>query len=105
MRRKGSWLFRAVRHDRGQINVAKRDNPDQNALRNRAMTKPTSVFGLTRTHLGARHALIGPDGHVPSFLPGVEKATTIVLISKEMGARFTQLLLTFTVGGGATFRE
>ena len=67
------------------------------------MTKPTSVFGLTRTHLGARHALVGPDGHVPSFLPGVEKATTIVLISKEMGARFTQLLLTFTVGGGADF--
>ena len=25
-----------------------------------------SVFGDTRTHVGARHALIAPDGHVPS---------------------------------------
>src|SRR5208283_3401179 len=63
----------------------------------------SSVFGLTRTRVGARHALIGPDGHVPSFLPGVEKATTIVLISPGMGARFTHLLMTFNTGGGATF--
>jgi (S)-ureidoglycine aminohydrolase len=62
-----------------------------------------SVCGLTRTHIGARHALIGPDGHVPSFLPGVEKATTIVLISVEMGARFTHALLTFTADGVAAF--
>lgn len=65
--------------------------------------KSSSVFGLTRTHVGARHALIGPDGHVPSFLPGVEKATAIVLISVEMGARFTHLLITFNVGGKAAF--
>jgi (S)-ureidoglycine aminohydrolase len=63
----------------------------------------SSVCGHTRTHIGARHALIGPDGHVPSFLPGVEKATTIVLISVEMGARFTHALLTFTAGGVAAF--
>ena len=63
----------------------------------------SSVFGLTRTHVGARHALIGPDGHVPSFLPGLEKARTIVLISPGMGARFTHLLVTFNIGGGATF--
>jgi (S)-ureidoglycine aminohydrolase len=61
------------------------------------------VFGITRTHVGPRHALIAPDSHVPSFVPGVEKATTIVLISPEMGARFTHLLLTFTAGGGAAF--
>jgi (S)-ureidoglycine aminohydrolase len=63
----------------------------------------SSVFGVTRSHVGARHALIAPDGHVPSSLPGVEKATTIVLISAGMGARFSQLLLTFTAGGRATF--
>ena len=33
----------------------------------------------------------------------MEKATTIVLISAGMGARFSQLLLTFTAGGRATF--
>jgi (S)-ureidoglycine aminohydrolase len=68
------------------------------------MTMTTSsAFGVTRSHVGARHALIGPDGHVASSLPGVEKATTIVLISPGMGARFSQLLLTFTAGGQAAF--
>jgi (S)-ureidoglycine aminohydrolase len=63
----------------------------------------SAIFGITRTHVGARHALIAPDSHVPSLLPGVEQATTIILISAEMGARFTQLLLTFTAGGRAAF--
>jgi (S)-ureidoglycine aminohydrolase len=66
------------------------------------MTKEL-VFGNTRTFVGARHALIAPDGHVPSVLPGVENATTIVLISPAMGAAFTQLLLTFNQGGGGLF--
>ncbi len=73
------------------------------AIRKSTIMKTTSAFGLTRTHFGARHALIGPDGHVPSFLPDVEQATTIVLISAEMGARFTQLLMTFPAGGRAVF--
>ena len=63
----------------------------------------SSVFGVTRTHVGPRHALIGPDGHVPSLLPGVEKATSIVLISAEMGARLSHPLLTFSAGGQAAF--
>ena len=58
-----------------------------------------SVFGDTRTHVGARHALIAPDGHVPSVLPGIENAICIVLISPQMGARFTQLLLRFSSKG------
>jgi (S)-ureidoglycine aminohydrolase len=36
-------------------------------------------------------------------LPGIDKATAIVLISKAMGADLTQLLLTFQAGGGAAF--
>ncbi len=67
------------------------------------MTTTPSVFGDSRTHLGLRHALIAPDGQVPSSWPGIGKATTVVLISPEMGARFTQLLLTFQSEGSATF--
>jgi (S)-ureidoglycine aminohydrolase len=67
------------------------------------MTTTPSVFGDSRTHVGSRHALIAPDGHIPSRLPGMDKATVVVLISREMGARFTQLLLTFQSDGTAVF--
>jgi (S)-ureidoglycine aminohydrolase len=67
------------------------------------MSTTSSVFGNSRTHIGLRHALIAPDGQVPSSLPGVEKVTAMVLISREMGARFTQLLLTFQTDGIAAF--
>ena len=67
------------------------------------MTTTPLVFGDSRTYIGMRHALIAPDGHVPSSLPGVDRATTVVLISRELGARFTQVLLTFETDGSATF--
>jgi hypothetical protein len=38
------------------------------------------VFGNTQTSMGARHALIAPDGHVSSVLPGIENATSGILI-------------------------
>ena len=56
------------------------------------MTKEL-VLGNTRTSLGLRHALIGPDSHVPSVLPGIENATTVILISPALGAGFTQFLV------------
>jgi (S)-ureidoglycine aminohydrolase len=59
------------------------------------------VFGQTRTVIGLRHALIAPDGHVPSVLPGVENAVAVVLISPGIGAAFTQSLITFNIGGQA----
>ena len=68
------------------------------------MTTTPLVFGDSRTHIAMRHALIAPDGHVPSSLPGVDRATTVVLISRELGARFTQVLLTFETDGSAAFR-
>src|ERR1700730_13065624 len=67
------------------------------------MTTTPLVVGDSRPHVGRRHALIAPDGHVPSSLPGVENATAVVLISAEMGARFTQLLLSFETNGNAIF--
>jgi len=58
-------------------------------------------FGQTRTRIAARHALIAPDGHVKSTVPGITGAATILLINPAMGARFAQLLLTFEAGGRA----
>jgi (S)-ureidoglycine aminohydrolase len=59
-------------------------------------------FGQTRTRIAARHALIAPDGHVKSNVPGITGAATIVVVSAAMGAKFTQLLVTFEAGGRAT---
>ena len=61
------------------------------------------VFGETRTRVANRHALIAPDGHVPSLLPGISGAVTNVILSPAMGANLTQLLITFETGGHAEF--
>jgi (S)-ureidoglycine aminohydrolase len=61
------------------------------------------IFGETRTKVAPRHALIAPDGHVPSVLPGISGAVTNVVISPAMGAGLTQLLITFAEGGHAEF--
>jgi (S)-ureidoglycine aminohydrolase len=60
-------------------------------------------FGQTRTRIAPRHALIAPDGHVKSNVPGITGAASTVLISEAMGAKFTQLLVTFESGGSANF--
>ena len=36
------------------------------------------LFGQTRTTVANRHALIAPDGHVPSTFPGWKNATAFV---------------------------
>ena len=58
-------------------------------------------LGQTRTHIGIRHALIAPDGHVKSNVPGITGAATVILISEAMGAKFAQVLVTFDLGGRA----
>jgi (S)-ureidoglycine aminohydrolase len=63
----------------------------------------SDLFGHTRAHVGARHALVTPGNHVNSALPGVTGATAVVLISPAMGARVAQTLLTFQAGGAARF--
>lgn len=60
-------------------------------------------FGQTRTRVTARHALIAPDGHVKSTVPGVSGAATVIVINPAMGARFAQVLVTFEAGGRADF--
>jgi len=58
-------------------------------------------FGQTRTRIAARHALIAPDGHVKSNVPGITGASTVILISEGMGANVAQLLVTFEANGRA----
>src|SRR5471032_2394395 len=58
-------------------------------------------YGSTRTRVAARHALLAPDGHVKSNVPGLTGAATIILINEAMGAKFAQLLVTFEAGGRA----
>jgi len=62
-----------------------------------------SPFGQTRTRIALRHALIAPDGHVKSRLPGVAKAAAVILINEARGARFAQTMITFEAGGHAEF--
>lgn len=54
---------------------------------------PSLLSAATRTAVRPRHALIAPDGHVPSSLPGWKEARCIVLISPALGARFSQFLV------------
>jgi (S)-ureidoglycine aminohydrolase len=58
-----------------------------------------SIPGESRTRIRERHALIAPDGRVSSVVPGVTNATPYLLISPEMGANLTQLLVAFDEGG------
>src|SRR5689334_4990237 len=59
------------------------------------------LFGHTRARIAARHALITPQNHVNSTVPGIVGATTVVLINEAMGARFAQLFVTFAADGRA----
>ena len=61
----------------------------------------TPLPGQTRTHFGARHALITPDGHVASVVPGVEKVRVVAHITPAMGAGFAQSTFFFAAGGRA----
>jgi (S)-ureidoglycine aminohydrolase len=62
---------------------------------------PTSpLFGHTRTVVASRHALIAPDGHVPSAFPEWLDATAYVMISPAMGADFSQIRIVYPSGGG-----
>ncbi len=63
----------------------------------------TLPYGQTRTRVAARHALIAPDGHVKSMIPGIAGATPVTLINPTMGARFAQVLITFAAGGRAEY--
>jgi (S)-ureidoglycine aminohydrolase len=56
------------------------------------------VYGSTRSSIRRTHALIAPDSHVQSPLPGWSGATGILLITPAMGARFIQYLALLDAG-------
>lgn len=58
-------------------------------------------FGFTRSRIEPNHALITPESHVPSTLPGWTDTDGFVLISPQMGARFTQFLAQMSAGASA----
>jgi len=60
----------------------------------------SDLFGITRTVVKPRYAVLTPDGFVPSNLPGWKNAVCVVNISPAMGGpRFTQLHITLEKGG------
>jgi (S)-ureidoglycine aminohydrolase len=59
-----------------------------------------NLFGSTRTVVRDRHAIIAPDSHVPSQLPGWRDATATILVAPDMGAGLTQMLVDFAADNG-----
>ncbi len=49
-------------------------------------------FGFTRSTIQRDHALITPESHVRAALPGWTHTDGVILISPQMGARFSQYL-------------
>jgi len=60
------------------------------------------ISALTRSVVKKSHALISPDGYINSAVPGWKNCTVNVIISKEMGARFSQTLITCLPGATLT---
>jgi (S)-ureidoglycine aminohydrolase len=58
------------------------------------------LFGFTRTVVKPRYALLTPDGFVPGNLPGWKSVVAVVNISPALGAKFSQLQITFGENGG-----
>jgi (S)-ureidoglycine aminohydrolase len=56
------------------------------------------ISALTRSVVKPNYALISPDGHINSTVPGWTNCTVNIIISKEMGADFTQTLITCRPG-------
>ncbi len=59
-------------------------------------------LGHSRTIVTKSYALISPDSHVASALPGWSNCRAIVQISATMGAQFSQLLITLDANGRGT---
>ncbi len=71
---------------------------------NNLISKQWSRLGGTRTSYQRDHALIAPDGHVPTALPAWNDALGVILISPAMGAKLAQTLV-FLDSGPATFQS
>jgi (S)-ureidoglycine aminohydrolase len=59
------------------------------------------ISASTRTVVKSTHALITPDGYISSVIPGWTGCTPIVVISEQMGAGFSQIIVNFREGDGS----
>jgi (S)-ureidoglycine aminohydrolase len=59
------------------------------------------LFGSTRSRLCRDHALIAPDSFVRAPLPGWDNTQGVILISPQLGARFSQYLALLAPGATA----
>jgi (S)-ureidoglycine aminohydrolase len=59
------------------------------------------LFGSTRSRFCRDHALIASDSFVRAALPGWDNTQGVILISPQMGARFTQYLALMAPGVSA----
>lgn len=62
------------------------------------------LSSLTRSVVRRNHAIVAPDGHINSTVPGWTGCTVNVLINEQMGARLCQMLVTLTADGKLTGR-
>lgn len=62
------------------------------------------ISALTRSVVKKSHALISPDGYINSVIPGWTGCTVNVIINEQMGAAFSQAIVTFQSGGSLTGR-
>ena len=69
------------------------------------LSQTFTALGETRTRLTPTHALFAPDGHVRTLLPGWTKTAVVVLVSAQVGARFTQYLAYLEAGGEGASTE
>jgi (S)-ureidoglycine aminohydrolase len=60
-----------------------------------------NVFGSTRSSVRKDHALLAPESFVRAALPGWTDTEGVILISPQMGARFTQYLAFMAPGAVA----
>ncbi|MEM7098031.1 MAG: (S)-ureidoglycine aminohydrolase [Pseudomonadota bacterium] len=58
--------------------------------------------GITRSAIHRDHALITPESHVPIVFPQWPGCESVVLISPEMGAKFSQMLVKCNAGASMT---
>jgi (S)-ureidoglycine aminohydrolase len=56
-------------------------------------------LGQTRSSQQANHLLLTPDTFVRTALPGMKACSAIVYVSPALGAKFTQYMAEFEVGG------
>lgn len=57
------------------------------------------MSALTRSVVKRNHAIIAPDGHINSNVPGWTDCTVNVIINEQMGARLCQTLVTLGIAG------